>query len=65
MRKLLMTLGIVSVTVGGVLLFGPAQAAPIGLPDGARIAIDNLNTVENAHYAWRGRNYCWYNKYYF
>lgn len=62
MRKLLMIIGTVAVTVGGVLLSGPAQAAPIGLPDGGRIVIGKPNNVENVHYVWRGRNYCWYNK---
>lgn len=43
----------------GTALIGSAQAAPIGVPDGARAAIEHLAIVERAH-MWGNQNYCWY-----
>jgi hypothetical protein len=45
--------------IAGVSLIGAARAAPVGLPDGARAAIDQLNILEAAH-MWSGQDYCWY-----
>jgi hypothetical protein len=45
--------------IAGVSLIGSAQAAPVGLPDGTRAAIDRLSVVETAH-MWGNQDYCWY-----
>ena len=50
---------IATAAILGASLFAPAQAAPVGLPDGVRTAIDGLNIVELAHMMGH-HNYCWY-----
>jgi hypothetical protein len=45
--------------IAGLGLVGSAQAAPLGLLDGTRAAIDHLGIVEPAH-MWSNQNYCWY-----
>jgi hypothetical protein len=42
-------------------LIGSAQAAPVGLPDGVRTAIDRLNIIE-ATRMWNDQSYCWYDE---
>lgn len=57
MRSLNMALA--GALIAGVSLIGSAQAAPVGLPDGTRAAIDRLSVVETAH-MWGNQDYCWY-----
>jgi hypothetical protein len=49
MHKSLIMLVATAALIGGVSLIGSAQAAPVGLPDGVRTAIDRLNIIEAAH----------------
>ena len=57
MRNFSMTLA--GALIAGTVLIGSAQAAPVGLPDGMRTAIDRLSIVETAH-MWGNQDYCWY-----
>ena len=60
MRKLCMALATAAAIVAGASLTGSAQAAPVGLRDGARTAIDNSNMTVDVRNVWGGKNYCWY-----
>jgi hypothetical protein len=61
MRKFVMALVSTSAIVGGVTLIESALAAPAGLPDGVRTAIDRLNIIEAVH-MWNDQSYCWYDE---
>ena len=58
MRKLRLTL----ITATALIAGGSSMvlAAPVGNPDGIRVATEELNLIEHAQYVWGGRNYCWY-----
>jgi hypothetical protein len=45
---------------GGTLMSGGVRAAPIGAPNGLRVAIDGLDMTKKAQYIFGGRTYCWY-----
>ena len=48
MRKVGMALATAAAIVAGASLTGSAQAAPVGLLDGARAAVDRFNIIEDA-----------------
>ena len=58
MRKFVMASAATAAMIGASLI-GSAQAAPVGLPDGVRTAIDHLNIIEAAR-MWNDQSYCWY-----
>ena len=59
MRKVGMALATAAAIVAGASLTGSAQAAPVGLLDGARAAVDRFNIIEDAR-MWNDQSYCWY-----
>ena len=62
MRKfsLALALALAAAIGGGVVLAGPARAAPAGGLAPLGTAAGDINAVEQAQYVYRGRRYCWY-----
>jgi hypothetical protein len=43
-----------------MLIYGQAQAMPIGAAKEIRTVADGLKLTESVQYVWNGRKYCWY-----
>ena len=60
MRKFRFSLAVAAALTAGASLFGSAETAPIVSPNGLFATADSGNMIEDAHYVWAGKGYCWY-----
>jgi hypothetical protein len=60
MRKFNMALAAATALIATASSFSSAEAAPIAGARALLTMVDSRNMIEDAHYVWAGRGYCWY-----
>jgi hypothetical protein len=58
-RKFRLSLAAAVALTAGASLLSPAESAPISTAYGQLATIANRSVIQDAHYVWGGRGYCW------